>query len=44
MDWILAHPDDIARLAVRHVWLAGLPLVIGLLVSLVLGWVAHRVA
>lgn len=44
MDWILAHPDDIARLALRHVWLAGLPLVIGLLVSLVLGWVAHRVA
>lgn len=44
MDWILAHPDDIARLAMRHVWLAGLPLVIGLLVSLVLGWVAHRVA
>lgn len=43
MDWILAHPDDIARLALRHVWLAGLPLVIGLLVSLVLGWVAHRV-
>lgn len=44
MDWILAHPDDIARLALRHVWLAGLPLVIGLLVSLVLGWVAQRVA
>lgn len=44
MDWILAHPDDIAQLALRHVWLAGLPLVIGLLVSLVLGWVAHRVA
>lgn len=44
MDWILAHPDDIARLALRHVWLAGLPLVIGLFVSLVLGWVAHRVA
>lgn len=44
MDWILAHPDDIARLALRHVWLAGLPLVIGLLVSLVFGWVAHRVA
>ncbi len=44
MDWILTHPDDIARLALRHVWLAGLPLVIGLLVSLVLGWVAHRVA
>lgn len=44
MDWILAHPDDIARLAVRHVWLAGLPLILGLLISLVLGWVAHRLS
>lgn len=43
MDWILDHPDLVARLAVRHVWLAGVPLVLGLLISLVLGWVAHRV-
>lgn len=43
MDWILDHPDLVARLAVRHVWLAGVPLVLGLLISLVFGWVAHRV-
>ncbi|MBD5829936.1 ABC transporter permease [Janibacter melonis] len=44
MEWILEHPDDIARLALRHTWLAGLPLIIGLAISLVLGWLAHRLS
>ncbi|GAA3603921.1 ABC transporter permease [Marihabitans asiaticum] len=43
MDWILAHLDDIGRLTARHVVLAGVPLVLGLVISLGLGWVAHRV-
>lgn len=42
MSWILDHLDDILTLTLRHTWLAGVPLVIGLLVSLPLGWLAHR--
>lgn len=42
MDWMLEHLDDIGSLTLQHSWLAGLPLVVGLLVSLPLGWLAHR--
>lgn len=44
MTWLRDNLTDVLQLALQHVWLSGLPLVIGLLVSLVLGWVAHRVA
>jgi osmoprotectant transport system permease protein len=43
MDWILSHLDDIAEYTLDHVWLAGLPLVLGLLISVPLGWAARRV-
>ena len=43
MDWILGHLDDIGGYALDHVWLAGLPLVLGLLLSVPLGWLARRV-
>lgn len=43
MDWILGHLDDIGGYALDHAWLAGLPLVLGLLLSLPLGWLARRV-
>ena len=42
MTWALDHLDDIATRAVQHAWLAGLPLVIGLVVALPLGWLAAR--
>ncbi|MDN5716214.1 MAG: ABC transporter permease [Janibacter sp.] len=42
MSWILDHLDDIVSLTLRHTWLAGVPLVIGLLISLPLGWLANR--
>lgn len=42
MSWILDHLDDILSLTLRHTWLAGVPLVIGLLISLPLGWLANR--
>ncbi|WP_068261610.1 ABC transporter permease [Janibacter limosus] len=42
MSWILDHLDDILSLTLRHAWLAGVPLVIGLLISLPLGWLANR--
>lgn len=42
VDWILAHPDDIVVLTLRHTWLAGVPLLLGLLLSLPLGWLARR--
>lgn len=42
MIWALDHLGDIFTRAGQHAWLAGLPLVIGLLVSVPLGWLASR--
>lgn len=42
MDWVVAHLDDIASLTLRHLWLSGVPLLLGLLISLPLGWLAQR--
>ena len=42
MDWIGSHLDDIWSLTLQHAWLSAVPTLIGLLVSLPLGWVARR--
>lgn len=42
MDWVLGHLDDIVSLTVRHTWLAGIPLLLGLFISLPVGWIARR--
>ncbi|MBK6885622.1 MAG: ABC transporter permease [Tetrasphaera sp.] len=43
MTWALDHLGVIASLTWRHTLLAGIPLLLGLLVAIPLGWVAHRV-
>lgn len=42
MSWFLEHTDAVAQLAVQHAYLAGLPLLLGLLIALPLGWLAQR--
>ncbi len=42
MTWLSGHWHDVAVLTGRHVYLAGIPLVIGLALALPLGWVANR--
>lgn len=42
MSFVAAHWGDILHRALQHAWLAGFPLVIGLLISLPVGWVARR--
>ena len=42
MTWFLDHVDDVLTLAREHVYLAGLPLLLGLLIALPLGWLARR--
>ncbi|OFE16121.1 ABC transporter permease [Humibacillus sp. DSM 29435] len=44
MTWALDHLDQIFTLAGQHAWLAGLPLLIGLVISVPLGWLATRKA
>lgn len=44
MSWALDHWGDIVSRAGQHAWLAGLPLLLGLLVALPLGWLAERKA
>ena len=40
MTWALDHLGDILSRAGQHAWLAGLPLVLGLVIALPLGWLA----
>ena len=42
MTWFLDHRAEVFDLAVRHLYLAGVPLLIGLLLALPLGWLARR--
>lgn len=42
MQWILDHLDDISSLGLQHVWLSGVPLVLGLLIAIPIGWLATR--
>ncbi|WP_436492030.1 ABC transporter permease [Actinokineospora sp. HUAS TT18] len=42
MTWVIDHLDQLFELARYHLWLALVPLVAGLLISLPLGWVASR--
>ncbi|GMA41171.1 ABC transporter permease [Mobilicoccus caccae] len=42
MTWLPDNLDTVAQLAWAHVQLAGLPLLIGLVLALPLGWIAHR--
>ena len=42
MTWFLDHVSDVLDLAVQHAYLAGIPLVVGLLLALPLGWLARR--
>lgn len=44
MTWALDHLGDILSRAGQHAWLAGLPLVLGLVISVPLGWLAARKA
>ena len=42
MTWALDHLGDILTRAGQHAWLAGLPLVLGLVLAVPLGWLASR--
>jgi osmoprotectant transport system permease protein len=42
VTWVLDHLDDIWSYGVQHAWLAGVPLLLGLLLSVPLGWAARR--
>jgi osmoprotectant transport system permease protein len=42
VSWFLDHVQEVLGLLVTHTWLAVVPLVVGLLLALPLGWLAHR--
>lgn len=42
MTWFLDHVSEVLKLAWTHAWLAGIPLLVGLLLALPLGWLARR--
>jgi len=42
VTWFWGHLGDVLDLAVQHIYLAGVPLILGLLIALPLGWLARR--
>ena len=42
MTWLQGHFVEVLGLAGQHIYLAGVPLVLGLLIALPLGWLASR--
>jgi osmoprotectant transport system permease protein len=42
MTWLRNHLGEVLSLAGQHAYLAGVPLVLGLLIALPLGWLARR--
>lgn len=42
MTWIANNVDLIIRLTIDHIWLSAIPIVIGALIAVPLGWVAFR--
>jgi len=42
MIWLRDHIGEVLGLAVQHTYLAGVPLILGLLIALPLGWLARR--
>lgn len=42
MTWFLDHIDRVLSLGVDHTYLAGVPIILGLLLALPLGWLAQR--
>ena len=42
MSWLRDHLGEVLDLTVQHIYLAGLPLVLGLVLALPLGWLARR--
>lgn len=42
MTWLRDHLGEVLSLTGQHVYLAGVPLVLGLLIALPLGWLARR--
>jgi osmoprotectant transport system permease protein len=44
IDYLRDHPDDVLSYFLQHTWLAVLPLFLGLLIAIPIGWVASRYA
>jgi len=42
VTWFRDHLGEVLSLTVQHIYLAGLPLILGLLIALPLGWLARR--
>ena len=42
MTWFLDHHSDVLTLAGKHIFLAGVPLLLGLVIAIPLGWLAVR--
>lgn len=42
MTWFIDHLDDVWSRGLQHAYLAGVPLLLGLLIALPLGWLARR--
>lgn len=42
MSWLFDNFDYVRSLTVRHMWLSAVPIVLGFVIALPIGWYAHR--
>jgi osmoprotectant transport system permease protein len=42
IQYLRDHPDDVMRWFIAHVWLSVLPVIVGLVIALPIGWLANR--
>lgn len=42
MTWLIEHFSDVLTLTGKHTYLAGVPLVLGLIIAIPMGWLARR--
>jgi osmoprotectant transport system permease protein len=42
VTWVIDHLDELFTVSLEHLWLALIPVIVGLLISLPLGWMANR--
>lgn len=42
MSWLLDNADYVWDLTVRHIWLSAIPIVLGFVIALPIGWYANR--
>lgn len=42
MDWVLTNQSEIRQLFIRHAWISAIPIMLGVVIAVPIGWYARR--